>query len=225
MEEYSIRTTVSGRYLLRPSLLRPESVLLTGFHGYGQSAEDELGLLVSIPGSERCTLCSIEALHPFYTLKGKSGACWMTSDHRLTRIKENIRYVDAVLDKILQPSTALIFHGFSQGTGMASRAAALGMHRSSGLMLLGGDFPPELELAGQLPLVHIARGDRDPIYQKEPFMRDCRRFAESCLPHVTCSFKGGHEAAGEYLESAGGFLEKFFSNRFSETPCRSISKA
>jgi len=95
---------------------------------------------------------------------------------------------------------------------MASRAALLGKHRASGLMLLGGDFPPELEAAGDLPVVHIARGGRDPVYREEHFMKDCRRFGEGGVHYVPCSFKGGHEAANEYLRSAGEFLQQFLRN-------------
>jgi predicted esterase len=208
MEEFAIQATVNGRYLLRQSLQSATPALLAGFHGYGQSAEDHLSLLASIPGSEHFTLCSIEALHQFYNAHGKPGASWMTSFQRQARIEENIRYVDAVIGNVLQPGSTLVFHGFSQGAGMASRAALLGKHRASGLMLLGGDFPPESENSGDMPVVHIARGARDPIYREEHFMRDCRRFDEWGVRHVSCSFKGGHEAADEYLKSAGVFLDK-----------------
>lgn len=213
MEEHSVQTTVSGRYLLRAPLARPQALLIAGFHGYGQSAEDELELLASIPGSERCTLCSIEALHPFYTPKGKPGACWMTSHRREARIGENIHYVDAVIGKVLNPSSSLVFHGFSQGAGMAARAALLGSHPVSGLMLLGGDIPAELVVTERMVNVHIARGNRDPIYKAENFGKDCSRLKEAGVAHVCCTFAGGHEAAAEYLESAGRFLEALSRSR------------
>ncbi|NTW81951.1 MAG: phospholipase [Chlorobiaceae bacterium] len=207
MEEFSIQTIVNGRYLIRKPLQTGSELLIAGFHGYGQTAEDELALLASIPGSETCTLCSIEALHPFYTPKGDPGACWMTSRQRETRIEENVRYVEAVIERVLHPGIKLVFHGFSQGTGMACRAALSGKHRASGVMLLGGDIPPELALTDRRLNVHIARGNRDPIYKQENFRSDCTRLDEAGISHISCSFTGGHEAAAEYSESAGEFLQ------------------
>ncbi len=213
MEEFSIQTTVQGRYLFRPPLQAAAPVLIAGFHGYGQTAEDEFGLLESIPGTESFALCSIEALHPFYSPKGKPGACWMTSRQRETRIAENIRYVDAVISRMMPPGGTLVYHGFSQGAGMASRAAMLGSHRAWGFMLLGGDFPPELDVPVTIPLVHIARGNRDPIYREELFLRDCRRFREGGADHVACTFAGVHEASSEYLDAAAVFLERLVDER------------
>lgn len=209
MVECTIQASVSGRYLLRPSLQPASPALLAGFHGYGQTAEEELRLLASLPGSERFTLCSVEALHPFYIRKGVVGASWMTISQREMRIEENVRYVDAVIDRVLQPRSLLVFHGFSQGVGMASRAVVLGRHVASGLMLLGGEFPPELSHAAHLPPVHIARGDRDPIYTEKHFQQDCDYFAGAGTLPVTCVFRGGHEAGEEYLRSAGEFLYRF----------------
>jgi predicted esterase len=145
MQEHRIETSVQGRYLVRKPSGGGQVPLLAGFHGYGQTAEDELALLGSIRGSDRWLLCSIEALHPFYNTRGEAGSCWMTSRDRELRIAENIRFVDAVLDRIRASCPAggpLVLHGFSQGAGMACRAALLGRHPSSALMLLGGDIPP-----------------------------------------------------------------------------------
>ncbi|NTV98854.1 MAG: phospholipase [Chlorobiaceae bacterium] len=208
MEEFSIQATVHGRYLLRePWKSSAVRAVIAGFHGYGQSAEDELSMLSSIPGSEIFTICSIEALHPFYTDKGQPGNCWMTSHQRELRTDENIHYVEAVLEKVLPPDSMLILHGFSQGTGMACRAALQGKHHASGVMLLGGDIPPELAVTDRMAKVHIARGHRDPIYGKEQFERDCGRLTGAGAACISCSFKGGHYAGDEYLRSAGEFLE------------------
>lgn len=208
MIEYAMQTSVSGRYLLRVPPLPEPAPLLVGFHGYGQRAEEEFDLLCAIPGSGRWLCCSIEALHPFYTPSGNSGASWMTSRDREQRIEENVRYVDGVIDRIraLHPVTDLLcFHGFSQGTGMACRAALLGIHPPSGLMLLGGDIPPELELSG-MPPVHLARGHRDRIYTEERYQRDAAMLQAASVPFLACTFTGGHASNDDYLQSAGEFL-------------------
>jgi len=209
IQDYTIQTLVSGRYLLQlPSYSGP-APLFVGFHGYGQTAEDELALLRGIPGSERWLCCSIEALHPVYTPRGDTGASWMTSRQREQRITENVHYVDAVIKCVRESvpvSDTLCFHGFSQGCGMASRAALLGSYRACGLMLLGGDIPPELSVNGGVGRVHLARGNGDRFYSQEKFEHDCARIRETGLPFTATLFSGEHGANEEYCNAAGEFL-------------------
>jgi len=211
MHEYSIQTSVSGRYLIRSPLHSGSAPLFVGFHGYAQTAEDELTLLCDIPGSELWLCCSIEALHPVYTSKGGFGASWMTSQYRDKRISENVHYVDAVIQQVkeLFPVTdRLCFHGFSQGCGMACRAAILGSHSPSRLMMLGGDIPPELSMTMRVEEVHLARGDHDRFYTREQFERDFARSNKVGVPCTGCLFTGDHGANKEYLSMAGDFLAK-----------------
>jgi predicted esterase len=212
MQEYHIDTTVSGRFLVEPSSCKP-SPLLVGFHGYGQTAEDEIALLRQIPGSCDWLCCSIEALHPFYNAKGNLGACWMTSRERERCICENVRYADAVIKCVkisYAVSEVLVFQGFSQGTAMACRAALLGGHRASGVMLLGGDIPPELEVSGGIGRVHLARGSIDRFYPQEQYERDAVRLLDAAVTFDSCLYKGSHWANEEYFKAAGEFLRSFF---------------
>ncbi len=205
-----MQTSVSGRYLLHlPSHSRP-APLLAGFHGYGQRAEDELKLLCAIPGSESWLCCSIEALHPVYTEKGSTGASWMTSRDRDRRIEENVRYVNAVVERIralYAVNTTLCFHGFSQGAGMAWRSGLLGTYAATALMVLGGDIPPELSLNGCRSSVHLARGSRDRFYKEEAYERDKARLHAESVPFVTTLFSGAHKATAAYFQAAGEFLD------------------
>lgn len=91
---------------------------------------------------------------------------------------------------------------------MACRAALLCFRQPSGVMLLGGDIPPECAGLGRMGTVHIARGDADRLYTEEVFARDVQRLEAQGVPFDRCVFAGGHEAAREYLMSAGGFLAK-----------------
>jgi predicted esterase len=93
---------------------------------------------------------------------------------------------------------------------MASRAALLGNYRSCGLMMLGGDIPPELEFAGRDVRVHLARGSRDRIYRQEQFENDKARLRDSAIPFSATLFSGGHGAGEEYLAAAGEFLSSDF---------------
>ena len=209
MLEFSMETSVRGRYLLRLPLHSRPAPLLAGFHGYGQRAEDELEMLNTIPGSESWFCCSIEALHPIYTDKGVPGASWMTSRDREFRIEENVRYVNAVVERIralYAVNTTLCFHGFSQGAAMAWRAALLGSHPASGIMVLGGDIPPELPLSGCGARVHLARGTGDHFYKEDGYERDTARLHADSVPFIATLYSGGHKAKTGYFQAAGEFL-------------------
>jgi predicted esterase len=210
MQEQHLETTISGRYLVElPSGDGPFHVL-AGFHGYGQTAEDQMELLRQIPGRDHWLLCSVEALHPFMNVKGDPGACWMTRRDRDLRIAENVRYVNAVLDRVIHVypvSGLLVLHGFSQGVAMACRAAMLGKHAVSGVMLLGSEMPPELDALGLMGTVHLGCGDRDRFYPKERFKADAARLRKAGVPVELVTYHGGHSPNEEYLASAGRFLQ------------------
>jgi len=211
VEEFTLETLVRGRYLIQSPSCSGSAPLFVGFHGYGQTAENELAILSAIPGSDHWLCCSIEALHPVYTPKGETGSSWMTSRHRDQRIAENVRYVDSVIERIMElhhVSDHLCFHGFSQGCGMACRAALLGRHRASGLMLLGGDIPPELSVSGFHGRVHLARGNRDSFYTQAQYEHDGERIRDAAVPFTGTIFDGNHGANEEYLYAAGDFLSK-----------------
>lgn len=206
---YTIQVPVHGRYLLRMPETGASAPLLAGFHGYGETAEDEMVRLEAIGGSSGYCLCSIEALHPFRTPKGVSGASWMTSKERDLRIAENVGYVDGVISALLDSgmiSGSMVFHGFSQGAGMACRAAVIGRHAVTGVMLLGGDIPPELDRLERMRRVHLARGRRDPLYAEERFVRDAGRLRDAEVACSPATFAGGHGANEEYYGSAAEFL-------------------
>lgn len=209
MIEHHLETTVTGRYLVEAPDGDGPFPLLAGFHGYGQTADDELAMLRQIPGLERFALCSIEALHPFINAKGQPGASWMTRRDRERRIAENVHYADAVIAKVMAEllfDGRLVLHGFSQGTGMASRAAVLCRHEVTAVMLLGGDIPPELDDLARFRAVHLARGDRDRLYPQKRFEADIIRLREAGIEPSVCEYAGGHGPTGEYFEDAGRFL-------------------
>jgi predicted esterase len=209
MQEHHIETAVSGRYLVEaPAGVGPLPIL-AGFHGYGQTGEEEMDLLRQIPGSGSWARCSVEALHPFMNVRGNPGSCWMTRRDRELRIAENVHYVDAVLDRVMHDypiGGTLVLHGFSQGAGMACRAALLGRHPASAVMLLGGDVPPELDRLERMRMVHLARGDRDRLYPQERFEADGERLRDAGVLLSVSSFTGSHGPTGDYFEDACRFL-------------------
>lgn len=206
---YHIQTRIAGRYIIKKPSVDGPYPLFIGFHGYGEDAETQLKMMQKIPGTDQWLCCSIQALHPFYPGLGTIGASWMTSQDRELRIKENVSYVDGVIAQIKQEfivNDVLVYHGFSQGTAMAVRAALLGKNSPSGVLLLGGDIPPEQSDLDRMHRILIARGNQDRIYSLKQWNQDVSRLKQSSLNPVQCAFQGGHGGSSEYYFAAGEFL-------------------
>jgi predicted esterase len=163
----SVETPTHGRALIRDASIPHSSAhVLVGFHGYAQNAEDMLSELERVPGSERWTLVSVQALHRFYGRNQERViASWMTRQDRELAIADNIGYVNRVVGTILNATadTRTVFVGFSQGVAMAYRAAVLGAHRPGYLIAVGGDVPPDIQVAtaDRFPPILIATGESD----------------------------------------------------------------
>lgn len=202
MIERTIATTVHGRFL---HVDRGAERLVVGFHGYAEVAEIHLAELEKLPGIGRWSLAAVQALHPFYARTGGVVANWMTSLDRELAIADNIAYVEKVVASLPQPRT-LVFAGFSQGAAMAARAAAH-VGKPAGLILLGGDIPPEIRASAtlRLPPTLVGRGERDEWYSDEKFNQDVS-YLEATSRVTTCVFDGGHEWSDRFREAAGRFL-------------------
>lgn len=196
----NIETVVHGRYLYED---RGPERLLVGFHGYAEAADVNFAELQKLPGIERWSVVSIQALHPFYTRLGEVVASWMTKLDRELAIADNLRYVRNVLSQ-LPPPRQLVFAGFSQGATMAARAAA---HiPCAGLIVLAGDVPPDVKNDGaRFPPVLLARGTRDEWYTDEKFRADVA-FLEPRTRVAQCVFDGGHEWSDAFRTAAGELL-------------------
>jgi predicted esterase len=214
-EEREIATLVHGRYLLEAPAEPEGCALLVGFHGYGENAERHLEELRRIPGASRWALCAVQALHPFYNRTGGVIASWMTRQQRERAILDNLRYVANVVAEVkreLPASERLAYLGFSQGAAMAYRAAAGSGHACRGVVVLGGDVPPELESRdlGHFPPVLLGRGSSEEWYDAAKMEHDVellRRKRVDVRPFV---FEGGHEWTNEFRAEAGRFLDEVF---------------
>jgi predicted esterase len=204
MKIETIETAVHGRYLYED---RGAKRLLVGFHGYGEDAAAHLAELERIPGIERWSVAAVQALHPFYTRSGSVVASWMTSLDRELALMDNVAYIRRVVEALPRPRL-LVFAGFSQGASMAVRAAAH-VGKPAGLILLGGDVPPEIRAdeAVTFPPVLIGRGTRDDWYTEEKFNKDSS-FLEPKTSVTRCVFEGGHEWSDEFRAAAGELLKR-----------------
>jgi predicted esterase len=214
MEAQQIATSVHGTYLIEPPA--PDQAagapLLVGFHGYGENAAVHLAELAKIPGASRFLLCSVQALHPFYNKAGEVVASWMTRHDRERAIEDNIRYVAAVVARLRREyrvgAERLVYAGFSQGSAMAYRAAAGSGHPCRGVIVLGGDVPPELaarELPG-FPPVLLGRGAREQWYDEAKMAHDVEVLQAKGVDVRPLVYPGGHEWTDEFRQAAGAFL-------------------
>jgi predicted esterase len=208
-ETFHIPTTVHGLYLIEEAKSDNKSPLLVGFHGYGETAEAQMQMIQQIPGIEGWTCCSIQALHSFYNVKSQIGYSWMTSENRELRIQENVVYINSVISEIkkMYPvNEIIVFHGFSQGTAMACRAALLGGFSASGVILLGGDIPIEFKNLSKMHRLLFARGNNDKFFPVNIWKNNVSRIKNSDLDFSFCTFDGGHEAHEEYYKAVREFL-------------------
>jgi predicted esterase len=206
-----VPTQVHGRYLLDAPEGPGPHPLVVGFHGYGEAAEQHMDQLRKLPGAGGMVLVAVQSLHLFYTKGRDVVGSWMTSLGREHAIADNILYVTEVVARVrseFAPEGPLVYVGFSQGASMAYRAAARVSHPARGLIVLGGDMPPDLadDDSVRLPPVLIGRGDRDGWFTAARLEDDLARLARLGASSRSLVFDGGHEWTPAFLAAAGDFL-------------------
>jgi predicted esterase len=215
-EERHIATLVHGRFLVEAPADPTGCPLLVGFHGYGETAARNMEELRKIPGAAQWVLCAVQGLHPFYNRTGDVIASWMTRQDRELAIADNIRYAASVvaeLQRTVPVSGKLAFLGFSQGAAMAYRAAAGSGHACHGVVVLGGDVPPELEARelAAFPPVLLGRGSSEEWYDAAKMEHDVELLRRKNIDVRPLVFTGGHEWTNEFRAAAGAFLREVFS--------------
>jgi len=207
--EHTIPTQTHGRYLVSAAA-GPDAPLLVGFHGYGETAEEELARLQTIPDSDRWTLVSIQGLHQFYRRRtNEIVASWMTRQNREQAIEDNVAYVANLLRQY-SGNSPLVLTGFSQGVAMAFRAAAFLSVPVAGVIACGGDVPPELgvDQLQRIPAVLIARGRNDEWYTAEKLTSDEQRLRTAGVSVQSIVLDASHEWTPPFSEICGQFLKE-----------------
>ena len=189
----------------------PRGVFI-GFHGYLESAEIQMERLAAVPGTDQWTLVSVQGLNRFY--KGRTQevvAGWMTRQDREDAIRDNVVYVDNVVELTRDGEIPIIYAGFSQGVAMAFRAAIRGKVKAAGVIGVGGDVPPELLADAQswFPRVLLMHGARDEWYTAEKMGQDYRALRPRVDDVQTYEYEGGHEWTEEVARAASKFIQQF----------------
>jgi predicted esterase len=212
-EEHTIPAQTHGRYLVSAGSAR-NALLLFGFHGYGETAEEELARLRTIPGADRWTVVSVQGLHCFYRRRtDEVVASWMTRQNRALAMRDNIAYVASIAATLCRDCPAqptLVFSGFSQGAAMAFRAAAFTGVPAAGVIACGGDLPPELtaEQLRRIPAVLIGRGERDEWYTSDKLASDERRLRAAGTSVRSAVLDASHEWTPLFSAISAEFLSQ-----------------
>src|SRR6185436_2828355 len=172
-------------------------------HGYGQLAEPFLASLADLSRPERL-LVAPEALSRFYLRRGAGeiGASWMTKLERADEIRDTVRYLDLVCERVLgehaPAKVSLRAFGFSQGGAAAARWAVLGRAPVEQVLLWGCPVPPDLDLAQHAGRTRALRwtlvlGDQDTAIDRAAWEDGVERLIKTGVEPRVLRFAGGHE--------------------------------
>lgn len=209
VETHMLTTRTHGSYLLELPV-GDVRTLLVGFHGYGETAHEQLPRLRQLPGADQAARVSVQSLHLFYTKLGAVVGSWMTRHLREQAIADNVAYVAGVLAELRLrfPRAALVYVGFSQGAAMAYRAAAGAGQSAAALISVGGDVPPDVAAQSGTPLppTLVLRGADDPWYTTEKFEADRAALTRLGVDLCALEYPQAHEWPTELPAAAVSFL-------------------
>ena len=212
MDVHAVPTLTHGRVLVQEARAAARRGVLVGFHGYMESAKIQMDRLQAIPDAAAWTLVSIQGLHRFY--RGRSEdvvASWMTREDRELAIADNLAYVAAALDQVPHdPSTRVVYTGFSQGVAMAFRTGLRGALPAAAIVAVGGDVPPELveDPSLRFPAVLFARGSGDEWLTEARFEKDVAALRSRTAAVEPLVYDGAHEWNPAVSDAIGAFLSR-----------------
>lgn len=219
MTSTTIAVTTHGRYAVEGRDTGDAHGWVFAFHGYAETAAIQMERLRTMPGADAWVCVSVQALHRFY--RGTSNqvvASWMTSEDRELAIRDNIKYVDTVIEQVVArwPTQGrLVFAGFSQGVAMAFRAACASVHPVAAVVALAGDVPPEFgaDSLRHIGRVFYGRGDHDARYPAAQFAADQVRVRDAGVALAAHAFDADHVWTTAVSEAVGHFLQELATPR------------
>jgi len=177
-------------------------------HGHRQLAARFLRRFLPLRTDSRL-LVAPEALNRFYLAQAGShgpdsavGATWMTREDRRWEIRDYVRYLDRLADRVFgavdRGRIRLRALGFSQGAATAARWTAYGRTAVDELILWSGGLPPDLDLdrwSGRVgdTRITLVRGEQDDLLSPEAMDETEERLRARDLPYRRLTHPGGHE--------------------------------
>lgn len=190
-----------------PNFKEPEIWIV--FHGYGQLAEFFIRKFNPFFSSNRLFVAPEGTNYAYLqNFQGRVGANWMTKHERETAIANNHRYLDGLMESILQSYSVfpkINILGFSQGAATATRWASRWSEKVEHLVLWAGGFAHDLEFMEakekfSLTKFTIVLGKQDSMITQESLEKqgDLVKNLEKTAEII--HFEGGHELNQEVLK-------------------------
>jgi predicted esterase len=212
----SIHFSYEAHYSISHDPTGKESEIWIVFHGYGQLAEFFIRKFNAFDSKDRLILAPEGTNYGYLQeFQGRVGANWMTSHERETAIANNHRYLDLLLEEVLNGFTSIPkVHvlGFSQGAATATRWVSRWKYPVETMVLWAGGFAHDLQIPeakekfSKTSFV-LVTGNQDEFITPEGIQKQKDMLKGLEKQENRLEFSGGHE-----LET--NLLEKIINLRF-----------
>lgn len=185
------------------------SIVWVVLHGYGMLSEFFIQKFKKLENKNTLILAP-EALNRFYidTNYGRVGASWMTKDERQDDIKENIKYLNTLMDQIIKEIGHNRFKinvlGFSQGGATACRWLFKSGLKFENLIMWAGDIPKdtlteENRLKWSNMNTHLVMGKKDELINEEMKAKFLKLVTDYKLDYKLTLYDGDHRIYPDVL--------------------------
>ena len=214
----------TSRYAVLGAPVSEAAELWLVCHGYAQLASRFIRRFHCIDDGKR-TIVAPEALSRFYVTGGsgphsdrdKVGASWMTREARDAEIDDQVRYLDTVLDRVLEGRSRddilVVALGFSQGAGPVCRWAARCALPPDHLVAWGAGVPLELLTGDAVRRLSrqsftIVMGSNEPIADAGKVAAHRAQLDAAGISHRFVRYEGGHDIDSAVLARLAAGLER-----------------
>lgn len=178
--------------------------LLIALHGYGQLPSYFGNKFRDLP--DDFLIVIPEGMHRFYLegTSGRVGASWMTKEAREDDIKDNLNYLNQLINSIISQKSfeKIILLGFSQGGATAARYF-YSNSKIDHLVLWACIFPPDLKIEKKMKNQNETNifilGDQDPYFSGTPFSETINFYSN--LGFKTIEYSGNHSIDSTILKT------------------------
>ena len=185
------------------------SIVWVVLHGYGMLSEFFIQKFKKLE-TKNTLIIAPEALNRFYidTNYGRVGASWMTKDERQDDIKENIKYLNSLMDQIIKEIGHNRFKinvlGFSQGGATACRWVFKSGLKFENLIMWAGDIPKDTltednRLKWSDMNTHLVMGKKDELINEEMKAKFLKLVTDYKLDYKLTLYDGDHRIYPDVL--------------------------
>lgn len=209
MIKKTLQIEKKARYFLLGNPGNDTSIVWVVLHGYGMLSEFFIQKFKKLENKNTLILAP-EALNRFYidTNYGRVGASWMTKDERQDDIKENIKYLNSLMDQIIKEIGHNRFKinvlGFSQGGATACRWLFKSGLKFENLIMWAGDIPKdtlteENRLKWSDMNTHLVMGKKDELINEEMKAKFLKLVTDYKLDYKLTLYDGDHRIYPDVL--------------------------